>query len=300
MKGAVVVKLKGGLGNQMFQYAFARKLAFQKKVPLYFDLRFLLNRDPMPGVVHRNYDLSLFNINAERCPEELLDEYELNLWKTHKKPFRLWPGKRFAMVEEINLDYNPNLNLRAPFLYLDGFWQSYRYFEAIDSIIKEEFTLHENPTGQCLDLLQKIKSENAVMINFRRGDFVHSKWGASFHGTPSLEYYNAAVEQILETNKEVVLYVFSDEPEWCEAHFKPKMPFKVLHHEWAGPKFSFYLELMRACRYFVLSNSTFAWWAAWLSTQPNKKVFAPKPWYANPEAQSQSGNLIPPNWIQIA
>jgi hypothetical protein len=301
----ITVKLQGGLGNQMFQYALGRSLADQNKTELYLDLTFLLDRSPRPNFVFRNFDLTLFDLDyrltrlsqlAIKFPLLANSCYYLNTVINgvflKLKILQLQAERTFNFDSTVfNLKPNP---------YFDGYWQSYKYFLPIISKIKSQFIIKPQFLLDCQQLKNEIRQENSVCVNIRRGDFVNNPNSASFHGFVGLEYYRQAVNLIASKITQPKFYIFSDEIEWCRDNLKDifdHYPHTYIGHDLAGEKFGNYLDLMMNCSNFIIPNSSFAWWAAYLSANPSKIVIAPKHWFLDPKFNFD--DLIPNDWIRI-
>jgi hypothetical protein len=290
----IVVKLMGGLGNQLFQYACGRALSTQLKTELVLDLDTLLDRSPREHFVFREFDLDLFK----------LDTYFVFDQK-HKKKFNrksIFSGSNLQ-IKEKGFQYMPvfeNLK-KKQHIYLDGYWQSYKYFEKISDKLKKEFQFNLMLTEQQLQLRKKLIQSKSVCVNFRRADFVTIPSAVQTHGASSLHYYKKAIDYLkTRLGNDLQFFVFSDDIEWCKTNFTSELPvFFVTHDPYKGERFSSYLQLMTFCKHFIIPNSTFGWWAAWLANYEDKIVITPKQWFADPLLQSQTHDLRPKSWITI-
>ena len=294
--GMVIVKLMGGLGNQMFQYAFGRALALQLGHSLYLDVDFLLDRNERKDFVFRDFDLDIMHIASY----SLFDSEA----KIEFNRYSLFPfiKRKTQIIQETSFSYDSSLSqLTGERIYLDGYWQSYRYFESIAHTIREEFKVKQVLTEAQERLLLKIKSSTSVCVNFRRTDFVTIPSAIQTHGVPPMAYYEKALQEL--SNKiggGLEIFVFSDDIAWCKEHFKCNYPtFFVEHSLYKGDRFAAYLQLMTTCKHFVIPNSTFAWWAAWLSNSPDKIVITPERWFVEDTLQLQTNDLRPSNWISL-
>ena len=290
----IIAKLKGGMGNQMFQYALGRALSVKNKTYLDLDLTFLLNRTPRPNFTFRNYDLDVFNIQAEIVSSDSV-------------PFihRLFKGKFGILFDFIKRKFlkpvgveksfsfdDSILNLKGD-VYLDGFWQSYKYFENIRDIIKKDFTLKNELPVKVKNLMEVIEKENSVCVHVRRGDYVGNK----VYETIGKDYYDNGLDLINKKVKIDKLYVFSDDIKWCEENMKFKYPVMFVVEEYSGQKAEGHLMLMKSCKSFIIPNSSFSWWAAWLSEYKDKIIIAPKQWFNDDRINND--DLIPEEWIRI-
>ena len=275
----IIARLAGGLGNQMFQYAFARTLSLRHNTPLKIDLSFLKNRNMGPNFTYRNYELDIFNVvedfnsTFENCIR--FDEPHLNYSK--------------EIVDNINRQIDKDI-------MIDGYWQSVKYFEESKSVIKSDFTFKSLVDDSSVDkiklMLDDIRSTNSVMLNIRRTDFLNN----DFHGVMGLDYINKSTELLESKIDNPKYFIFSDDIEWCEENIKLNN-MVIVDHSYKGDRFSYYLQLMKECKNFIIPNSSFAWWSAWLSDSPNKIVIAPKKWFTNESINTS--DLIPSDWIRI-
>ena len=257
----ISVKLMGGLGNQMFQYAFAKNLSLICNVELELDLSFLNRRDLGKNFTYRNYDLDIFNI------QELTTIKEKN-YNIIKEP-------HFHFSIDL-YNYVKNLLKSGKNISLDGYWQSSKYFKESEEEVRKlfEFTNKITDDISCLELIKKIKNSNSVMVNIRRTDYLNN----DFHGVVSSEYVNSAKKIIKAKVDNPKYFIFSDDIKWCQDNLTDDSS-EIITHEFSGFKFSKYLQLMTLCNHFIIPNSTFAWWAAYLNDDENKCVIAPKKWF---------------------
>lgn len=297
----IVVKLKGGLGNQMFQYAFGRALAERNNTGLLLDITALNHRLPGRKYVFRNYSLDIFNVKQKFTFLSKLSKYLNNFifiitllkYKLIKKllPKRVVLEKKEYTFEEYNI-------IHLSKTYVDGYWQHVYYFKSIEKIIREEFTFKNPISLKSKSLLEEIKSKNSVCVHIRKGDYVSIDLNSQKFNILGARYYELGIKFIKEKFSHFHLYIFSDDLEWC----KKNINFGDVDHtfvtsEYEGEKMRDYLELMINCKHYIISNSTFSWWAAWLNNDPNKIVITPKKWI-NDDSVSVDG-LILDNWIKI-
>lgn len=291
----VIVKLSGGLGNQMFQYAFARGLAHRRGAQLKLDLSFFTNQPTdKNGHVFRNYDLDILNVQqdfataaevfslSKRFKNNILDRI-CNKIIGRKKTYLIEPHFHFSTAA---FNYPDNI-------YLEGYWQTEKYFADCQSLIRSDFTFKNQIGDEAKALLEKIKNTNSVCVNVRRGDFVTN----TFHGSYGVDYFEKADNIINNRCLNHTYFIFSDEIEWCEENLEFDAPMVFVSHKLAGEKFQDYLRLMVACKHFVIPNSSFAWWAVWLNQNPDKIVIAPRVWFNDPGIDTK--DLVPSDWIRI-
>jgi hypothetical protein len=301
----IIVKLWGGLGNQMFQYALGKKIAHLNHTELKLDVSLLLDRSPRKNFTYRNFDLDIFNVSAQIASAEDIKYFKVAKNKFEKiikiinqKIFGIATNKKFNYIIESQFNFNPIILKAVDNTYLDGYWQTEKYFNDIENIIRNEFILKIKPTQKIKDLEEKILNTESVCINVRRGDFVNNPVANKFHGVCDIDYFNEAIAIIEQKISNPYFYIFSDDIDWCRANFKDvKHNYLIVDHDFAGKNFEYYLYLMTKCKEFIIPNSSFGWWAAWLSENRKKNIIAPKKWF-----QSKTRNysdLLPDSWIKI-
>jgi hypothetical protein len=289
----IITKLIGGLGNQLFQYAVGRALAEKHKTTLKMDLS---GYDHQVGVTPRQYQLFLFNIQesfstpAER--DRLKGREASGLWgRVWKKISSRLKRQRFLLEKHYNFD--PAILAAKDNVYLEGYWQTEKYFMEIADIIRSEFTLKAEYNNLNQELLQKIAAYNSVSLHIRRGDYVSSQSTNEYHGVCSLDYYRRAVDLIAAKFPNPMIFVFSDDLEWCEANLKIDWPIVFV----SGNKDYEDLIMMSRCKHNIIANSSFSWWGAWLNNNPEKMVVAPKRWFA--ETSVDTSDVVPSTWTKI-
>ena len=254
----VVVKLMGGLGNQMFQYEFGKNISNITNRKLILDLSFLNKRDLGPDFVYRNYDLDIFNLKNVSIVNQYNDDYDLIVEDFNPD----------LTIESINTIIKEIIQNTSNTIYLDGYWSSPQYFNKID------FTFNDECLTQSNDLLFNIQNTNSVMLNIRRSDFLNN----NFHGTYGKEYILKGINKLKLQFTDLKFFIFSDDIEWCKDNLHDIPNSTIVTHEHKGNKFYNYFLLMSECKHFIIPNSTFAWWAAYLSKNKNKKVLYPEIW----------------------
>jgi hypothetical protein len=285
----VTVKLKGGLGNQMFQYAAGRALAEKHHVPLLLDVSFL-EADAGGLYTKRHYELDQLNIVAKVAGKEHLKKF--------KSPTifqRLFKNSSAAVYHEQKSSYNKAFENLGPDVYLDGFWQTEKYFSSVRALLLKEFTPAFPLTGAIKVLADEIKNRKSVAIHVRRGDYVNLKSAAEYHGTCSMDYYDRAINYIKDKVEEAHYYIFSDDMAWCRENFR-NLPNVHFTESQAGYS-SVDLYLMSCCSHNIIANSSYSWWSAWLNTSEDKIVIAPEKWFAAGVAVNE--DLLPSSYIKL-
>jgi hypothetical protein len=288
----VIVRLNGGLGNQMFQYAAGRAVAHRRQVPLGLDTSEFQNGS------QRNYRLSNFNIQASVSSNEIIESFK----KEAERRSTLWlnrlrPYYRRPFIKEPGFAFDANI-LRAPGrVYLDGYWQSEKYFKEIERMLRSELTVSEKPQGPNAQMSERIKqTPAAVSLHVRRGDYVSNPVTNQYHGTCPLRYYEDAVAKLISLGVQPHLFVFSDDIPWAQANLRFDYLVTFVGHNPASADHED-LRLMSMCRHHIIANSSFSWWGAWLGVDPNKIVIAPREWFN--DASHDTRDLIPDSWLQL-
>lgn len=290
----VIVRLTGGLGNQMFQYAAGRALADRQGAELLLDTRALGHAFAFQAYTRRAYALAPFKLRARLATAADLDDWpvwvvEVGTRLRFVRPlFRRWHF-------ESAITYDPDmLTLHEP-VCLVGYWQSERYFSDITDLIRADFALQEPLAGANAKLLELAHCGGSVGLHVRRGDLVSLDSAALMHGLCSVDYYRRAISLVKERCPECRFLVFSDDPQWARAELPldPSAEFVTGNAETPEQD----LALMRACKHHIIANSSFSWWAAWLGQSPEQIVIAPSPWYASPKLDAR--DLAVARWQYI-
>jgi hypothetical protein len=293
----VITKLMGGLGNQMFQYAFGRRLAHDRGTSLKLDLSFFLTQ------ALRRYELGDLDIQEHVATAEEIAAVKGaagrgggRLGQTLRNALTPYFRRR-VITERKYFQFDPGL-LQAPDdVYLDGYWQNAKYFSAIESILRREFTLKQPIDAESRELSQMIRESVSVGIHVRRGDFISDSSISRVHGTCDLPYYIHCMRLIAEKCEPERWVVFSDDPEWARRHLRISDGRATYVGASGSSSPCRDLMLLSRCRHFIIANSTFSWWAAWLSDHPGKIVCAPKRWFAVDDYDTS--DLFPVEWVVV-
>ena len=261
----VVVNLTGQLGNQMFQYTVGRKNQLLCRIVKYD----LSNYKVYPnywGLYHFNLDVPVATVEDVL---KLKDERRTYPDRIRRKLF----GRNPHVVSEIGrsrYDYEPSV-FQYKNVFIDGYWQSGRYFIDIEDTIRRDFRfpLSDNPRN--LELTEQMQKEMSVSIHVRRGDYLG--------GFPvmDMQYYNPAVDYFRTKYRLVHFYVFSKDMDWCRNNLKGD---DISYVDWnIGKESIFDMYLMTQCKHNIIANSSFSWWGAWLNQYDGREVIAPKLWF---------------------
>jgi hypothetical protein len=288
----VVVKFTDGLGNQLFQYAAGRALATRLRQPL------CLDTTEYETWSDRAFELEHFNIQAVRLaprppPRGLFA----------RRPFSSALARlrflghllRYNTLQDHRRGFDRRFLAVSGRVYLQGYWQSEKYFLPIAGVIRQEFTLRNPPDAANAALLEKIQAVEAVAIHVRRGDYLLERFASHF---PVLDpdYYRQAMARLAPHLRQPHYFIFSDDPAWARENIRPAAPVTYVTHN-SGDRGFEDLHLMSRCRHFIIANSSFSWWGAWLGQHPAKQVIAPRRWIVESDAMTRE--RIPPGWIII-
>lgn len=283
----VVVGLSGGLGNQMFQYATGRSLAVRLGVPLILDLSWF------DGQQERQFSLSRFRIEAvmrSQCTwlpprGRALASRLSRRWLSRIMGVPVW--------REPHFHYSTDFSALSGPVFLEGYWQSERYFREIRSLLLQEFALREALPSACGELLKEISAYDAICVHVRRGDYLSNPVAAKVHGTCPVDYYCAGVSELCQGLERPRVFVFSDDPAWVRASLTFACPMTVVDVN-STDDAHLDLVLMAACRHFLIANSSLSWWAGWLGGDAGKKVIAPARWFLTLDKDTR--DLLPESW----
>jgi hypothetical protein len=276
----VIVRLMGGLGNQMFQYAAARANSLRTGAELKVDLTWF--QDEGARVTpRREYALEPFGLSPViASPAELRRTLRRRIVR-----------RRPRILVDVELRFDPRV-LTADDVRLIGYWQSERYFADRAAEIRRDFEL-PTPAG---DLARAIARGESVSLHVRRGDYATDPKVETELGVLPAEYYEQAVARMSEALAEPEFFVFSNDPDWCAANLRIDAPHTFVRPE-QGARAHDDLRLMSLCRHHVVANSSFSWWGAWLGETPSTMVIAPRRWFLT--SRFDTADLVPERWLRI-
>lgn len=285
----IIVKITGGLGNQLFQYAIGRALSLKLDCELVLDTSFY------PQQTLREYELDKFHIKSRLATSNELKKAGAGKGLTYRLIRKLGLISKFypQYIEEFeSVTYVNAIDRCERGSYLQGYWQNPDYFKQCKNQLSEDLTPVSLLSEHAKSWICKINSTNSVSLHVRRGDYVESAHTNSVHGTCSIEYYKNAVKNIRQKIESPVFYIFSDDISWCKENFG----FVKDAHFIADTVTAIDdLSLMRACQHNIIANSTFSWWGAWLGN--DGVVVAPEKWFADSSRATDS--LLPAGWVRI-
>lgn len=295
----VIVSLKGGLGNQLFQYAAGRALAKRSGASLVLDLAWFSEVLDLAGATVRSYALEPFGLGVQTRSKVLPVEQSSGLVGRLLRRMRIrFPVRRdgVRLIAELAYSFDPQvLGLQSP-VWLDGYWQSYKYFADCADTIRREIGTPHLLSAESSAMLARIQACDAICIHVRRGDYVSSPSASAVHGVCDLDYYQKGFTLAVKGTVEPHCFVFSDDPAWVRENMAFAAPTTVVDVNGTDAPHQD-LWLMAACRHFVIANSSLSWWAAWLGAREGKRVVAPMRWFR--EGGTDTSDLIPPDWIRV-
>lgn len=298
----VIVRLSGGLGNQLFQYACGKKISVDNNLELRLDVETGFRKD----YYEREYVLNKFNII-----ENLVSKNDLPfLFFDHSEaPTIFGKAKRIvnAIIEKINPNiitenkYDKNIafsNISTNY-YIIGSWQNEKYFKSIRSCLLNEFTLKSGLNGISETISEKINKHNSIAVHYRKYGGKNNKYyfqRPDIHGVLSESYYRDAIKSMLQRVEDPHFFIFSDDPKWVNNIFSFNIPHTIVYHNNEKTNYED-LWLMSLCKHNIIANSTFSWWGAWLNNNDKKIIIAPKKWFNS--SYQVKNDIIPDSWIQI-
>ena len=294
----IIVNLIGGLGNQMFQYACARALSIELGMPLKVTLdMFAVYKSHNGPELERVFSLKL-DVAQPAELRQMIGTLRVSQIVRRALAVKLFASLRGArFIAEPDCRYWDGLLERARAGgYLQGYWQSERYFLKHAAAIRRDFTFRQSLSGQNARLAGAICDCVAVSIHIRRGDYANNPKTFAMHGTCAPEYYFQAIENMRRRAPQARFFAFSDDPQWVNEVLLPRYPGLVLvNHNRAENSYND-MRLMSLCRHHIIANSSFGWWGAWLNPNPDKIVIAPRNWFAN---GMDSTDIVPDTYIRI-
>lgn len=273
----IIIRFKGGLGNQMFIYAFY--CALKQKNP------------------HAIFLFDTYNSRHQHQGFELLrifpiqNKFNILFFKLYQFFIRNYKDTFSSVCQSKFCVYDPKyLKINAKSVLFDGFGQSEMYFNDISTLIKQKFIFKESLVNEKTKIiLNEILSRNSISVHIRRGDYLF--FGVSMK--ERMNYYNDAINYIKQNVIDSFFIFFSDDPQWVTEHFSLDDGLVVNWNKendcWQD------MYLMSKCKHNIIANSTFSWWGAWLNDNPNKIVITPKVWFDGENEE----DIFPTSWIRI-
>lgn len=263
----IISLISDGFGNQLFQYALGYCLARRNNKKLYLDLNYF------KFSTLRKYELNKLNIEENILPSD-------------------YCGNEIIYNEPC-FEYNPEIFKCRGNIVLRGFWQSEKYFEEYADAIKKLYTFKTLDFIKNPHYLKLIKNSNSVAVHIRTGDYLeppHDK----VHFVCTKRYYNNAIRKIKEKLENPIFFIFSDNLKVAE-NFLPDNTNLIMVETSNWQEDFYYMQLVK---HNIISNSTFAWWAAWLNGNPDKIIIAPNRWFTENTLLNYK-DILPESWIKV-
>ena len=295
-----IIKLKAGLGNMMFQYALGRMLEKAYGIKdIVFDTSYY-SFAKYSNILERFNSFNVKYVTASK--KELTKSLLLKRFFT-PKPYTFLFRATVAFESTFNKKYfleknhvfiKPDTLLK--YQYIDGYWQSWKYVDCIRDLLIEDFKPKNIENGIYQMLLSDIQKSNAVALCIRKGDYLSSNRTKSRFYNCSIEYYQRAIEYISLNVEKPVFYVFTNDERWVKENvcFPKGVSFVFRKNDEILPDF-LELQLIASCKHFIISNSTFHWWGAWLSENDEKIIIRPKLWFSD----GTEIDIYPPSWVNL-
>ena len=281
-----IVNVIGGLGNQMFQYAFA--LALQKQFPeeeVLIDIshfNYFFIKKLGPANLHNGYELDKVFPNANNIATASARQLMKVTWympnyllsRVVRKILPIRKSEYIQTLKEI-FEYHDAPLKREGNTYYEGVWESVRYLNPVKQEILHAFA-HPEPNSINAEYVRQMEGSHSVGIHVRRGDYLKDP---GFAGVCEIDYYERAVAKILEEEKDYTFYIFSNDTEWCREHLLPLLGNHrtVFVTENKGKGSCWDMFLMSHCKELIIANSSFSWWGAFLNEHKGR-VVAPQKW----------------------
>ena len=284
----IIVRIIGGLGNQMFQYALYKSLE-QKGKEVKIDISGFLNYG-----LHNGYELpNIFKISENIATQqeiELLSDHKSDLFNKMRR--KITGRKRTHNIQE-DFKFIPEV-FELDHVYLDGYWQSQKYFIDEETTIRNSYKFNNHLDSRNMEIVSKMKQVNSVSIHVRRGDYITDPEANKVHGgITTLEYYKKSIKLIKERLDNPIFFVFSDDIEWVRQNMGLTNSYFI---DWNNGRDSYKdMQLMSYCKHNIIANSSFSWWGAWLNQNESKIVIAPSKWFNTIDVK----DVIPDHWIRV-
>ena len=291
----IITEIKGGLGNQMFQYAAGRVLAEINKTNLLLDTKIYDNQ-----IMHNGFELTrIFNIDAVIAKHE--DICKINRFYNYKiaRYIKNYVSRYLdinTFYKEKSVTFNSKFFNLKDNCYLSGYWQSEKYFSNYEDLIRQQFkfiTLLSSQNAIVADVIKK--TSNTISLHIRRGDYLSTAEARSVHSVCNVDYYKRAMREIETKILNPTYFIFSDDIEWVKKNLKIKKNHHYIDHNTSIESYND-MRLMSLCDHHIIANSSFSWWGAWLNPKIDKIVIAPKKWFAN---GLDCTTHVPEKWLRI-
>ena len=289
----IIVRVTGGLGNQMFQYAMYKSLEKKGKLVKLDSKSFYETKKE-----HNGYELErIFDIKPNKPTKEDLEKFDKNNISTLFKIKRKLFGDKKFVYDTKEYVFNKDV-YKLKNSYLNGYWQSIKYFEGIENDIKKDFRFKNQLDNKNLEILNEIENSNSISIHIRRGDYMSPENYNMYGCIATPTYYKKAIKVIEEKVENPTFFVFSNDMDWVKKNIQINS--RVFYIDINSGNGSYKdMQLMSNCKHNIIANSSFSWWGAWLNENKNKIVIAPKKWINREDVDSDKIELFCEGWTLL-
>lgn len=279
----------------MFQYVAGRYVAKKQRSKLKVD-RTYLNNVNIKKYAYRKYALDIFEAHILFATYREVLKYTMPRFPSRYMFFIMKLFYKDRVIKERNIRYSDILDKAPSDCYLVGSFQSEKFFKDIAHEVREDFKIKREILDKYSKLISTVSSGESVSVHIRRGDYVINPKTKELHGNLPISYYNEAIKLIQKRIANPRFYFFSDDLEWVSKNFESKTDFSIIT---SGPDDHPHRDfiLMMNCKHHIIGNSSYSWWAAWLSENNEKIVMAPTAWFATSEWDSS--DIVPESWIRL-
>lgn len=296
----IVVRIYEGLGNQMFEYAYAyalSKSAERKNIKVYLDMR---DKDVTvydKKRIGRPLGIQQFSISLPIANNKILKHWNFMVKETfiykainYMQNHKLW---KYQVVREEEFNYSKNNLKIRDYSYLVGWFQHYQYFEKYRDDLLKEFTLKRKwliPVQ-----LQQIMNEHQVVsVHIRKGDYVTNSHARKVMCVCKNDYYIRGINYLKSRLSNLYLFIFTNDEGWVKENLEFDIPYAVISNHYNLSDIQ-EMMLMSLCNHNIIANSTFSWWGAWMNTHKDKIVIAPKKWFVDGKRE----NIAMKGWVRM-
>lgn len=289
-----IVNIMGGLGNQMFQYAYA--VTLKEKYPTEQVLIDIHHYKYNGYKIHQGFEINKIFPNASlptasRKDVARLSYYVPNFWLS-RIIRKVFPVRKTEYIQRYHYKYYPEAVDISGDMYYDGYWQSFKYFSNYKEVLYKVFA-HDMPNDYNKRMISELEGCNSVGMHVRRGDY---KTSPQFYGICNLDYYKKAIETIKSKVEQPHYYIFSDDTDWCKDNISPLLKGAEVTFvtDNKGANSCWDMFLMTHCKHLIIANSSFSWWGAFLNNNGGT-IVSPSHWVNRNEEQETPAD----DWIQV-
>lgn len=286
----VIIRLNGGLGNQMFQWAFAKMVQATTDMDVYLDMSYFEHHYARP------YQLNIFKLEP-KFVDDFATKLKLKIIWAVRGIVKDEKFLGYTFCSEKQFNFDPHILKIKPNSYIEGFFQTELYFKWVEKELRDDFIFLPSISDETRQIESRIRSSNSVSLHIRRGDYVQKKRYQQVYANCSIEYYQKAVDYIAKSYPEPTLFIFSDDIPWVRKNLNIPYRCVFVSHNTGLQSFED-MYLMSLCSHNIIANSSFSWWGAWLNKNPDKIVIAPEKWF-NDDKIIQT-DVIPKEWVRLA